>query len=132
TVNDIAALSLGFAGDSGLAHLRRSDAPLFAAGEAAAVLTLTAPASGGDLLRPGRRLLLAADPETLAAGAAPLAAAVTVRTAASDAAGNPVLTLAEAPSILPPFRRGHVLVHGNTLLTGHGKSLPEQVLGSGD
>ncbi len=132
TVNDIAALSLGFAGDSGLAHLRRSDAPLFAAGEAAAVLTLPAPASGGDLLRPGRRLLLAADPETLAAGTAPLAAAVTVRTAASDAAGNPVLTLAEAPSILPPFRRGHVLVHGNALLTGHGKSLPEQVLGSGD
>jgi hypothetical protein len=126
---DVVEIAAGFTGASRIVHETRSEDPLFGAGETE--LEIEIGAAFDALLKPGRVLLVAPDPETAGPEQAGAGMMLTILTA--ERAGD-VLTLSFEEDLgdLEDFAKGHTVIYGNVALFGHGKSLPEQVLGSGD
>lgn len=128
--DEVIEIAAVFAASSGLVHEFRSDAVLFPPVLNGA-LDIAIDTAFDDVLRPGRVLLVAPDPETATDENVGKGLAVTIATA--DRVGaNLRLRFAEDLSGLDEFQRGHTVLYGNVPEFGHGKSLPEKVLGSGD
>lgn len=125
---DVVSVAMLFGASPGFLHETRSDAALFPASGA---LDVIVPDMFDDLMKPGRVLLVAPDPATATPDDRGTGMAITIATAAR-AGDNLQLTFAEDLSSLAAFRRGHTVLYGNVPVLGHGKSLPEKVLGSGD
>ncbi|MDJ0824931.1 MAG: hypothetical protein QNJ16_05450 [Rhodobacter sp.] len=128
--DDVSEIAFAFGAKSGLVHEYRSDAELFPAAMNSA-LDLEVTSDFDDLLKPGRVLLVAPDPDTATDDDAGQGMALTIATA-ERLADDLRLTFEEDLSDLSDFRIGHTVIYGNVLAFGHGKSLPEKVLGSGD
>ena len=126
----ILSVALDFEIDVGLAHETRSSQPLFPP-DAMGALDVAASAALDTLLVPGRLLLIAPDPKVARTGDPGPALAVTIATAERRADALR-LTFREDVSTLSDLTRGAAVIYGNVPLMGHGKSLPETVLGSGD
>ncbi len=123
-----ATLAADFQVDSTLAADGRSTAP---ATTAQGHLALLVGDDMADLLVPGRALLVVSDPAVTAPDVAVSAFAHITRIE-SRSATQTTVALDIPASSLDGLTLGTTLVHANTALFGHGKTLPPRVLGSGD
>ena len=128
--DDVVEIATDFSAESGLLHEIRSSEALFTEGLGGA-LDVTVDAVYDPVMKPGRLLLVAPDPATAGPDDAGKGLALTIATA-NRTGGTLRLTFEEDLTALDGFQRGHSVVYGNVALFGHGKSLPEKVLGSGD
>lgn len=128
--DDVVEVAALFRGQTGLAHEVRSDAPLIGAGAPQILRVLSDPQTD-QIMVAGRRLIVVHDPETASADAQSLGQAVTI--SSTERVGDALhITVQEPLAGLAMLRRGHTVVYGNVVDFGHGKTIPEQVLGSGD
>ncbi|OLS52122.1 hypothetical protein [Rhodovulum sulfidophilum] len=126
---DVVEIAAAFTGTSGIVHETRSDDPLFEEGETA--LEIEIGSEYDALLKPGRVLLVAPDSETAGLEEAGEGMMLTILTA-ERSGGILTLSFEEDLADLEGFAKGYTVIYGNVAVFGHGKSLPEQVLGSGD
>ncbi len=121
--SEVVAVYGGFANTNVFVADPRSRAAVFSAGDT--VMQVNCPASEQDLLRPGRSVLIIGD-------TAEQTAQVTIRDTVSQSGDTIRLRVDDRGQDISVFRKGFSHVLANVSTFGHGKSMPERVLGSGD
>ncbi len=131
SANEIVEVAAFFAGQSTLVHDVRSPEPLISSAASDVIHVISPDRDLDSLLVPGRRLLVAQDPETAVDDEAEVALELIIKT--TSRTGDTLTIIAQNDlGAIAGLEKGHAVVYGNVAIFGHGKTLPEQVIGSGD